>query len=120
MRIVKRPKDRIKLSISYRHHHRLSLVGSALSRLYQGMQRIGGPAAQFAGEQQPDEASPPPGRELKVSIESHQCVTRVQLRQRNSLIVDNPERQANPQLNPSRFRIHRLHFDGHAPATSER
>jgi hypothetical protein len=55
-------------------------------------QRLLRAAAHFAAEEQLDQAAPPPGREVEVSIEPDERAAFLRLRQRYVLVVFDAER----------------------------
>src|SRR6266487_1137296 len=74
----------------------LSLGGA--NQLPQGFLRS---ALELATYQQPHQPAPPPGREMKVSIEPDQRPAPIALCQRDALVVINPKRQMGDEVDPA-------------------
>jgi hypothetical protein len=55
-------------------------------------ERLLGPAPQLTPEQQLDQAAPPPGREMEVSIEPDERAAFLRLGERHALVVVDAER----------------------------
>src|SRR5207302_1395595 len=90
-------------------------AGSADQRL----QRLFGSPPQLSSEKYPDDAAPPPGREVEVSIEPDQRPAFLGLGQRHVLLVGDPKWQVDHQVSPSVLRVDVAHVDPHRPLSAE-
>src|SRR5215471_15757045 len=74
----------------------------------------------LAAEKEADQTAPPPGREMKVSIETDQRALRLPFGQRQVLVVDYAKRQAYAQVDPAVIRIDPGHIYGERPVAAEK
>ena len=84
------------------------------------MQRFLRSAPQLSPEQQCEEAAPPPGREMEVSIESDDCAAFFGLGQSDSLVVLDAEWQLNAEVDPALVRVHVDDFERDRPFAPQR
>ena len=61
---------------------------------------------QLTAEKQPDQATPPPGREVEVSIESDECAALGSLGEGQMFMVFDAKRKADHKIDPAALRVH--------------
>jgi hypothetical protein len=72
-----------------------------LGRADEVLQRFFRSASELMSEQKPDQAAPPPGREVEVSIEPDESAAFFGLRECHALVVDDSERHVNTKVDPA-------------------
>ena len=76
-------------------------------------------AAQLTSECQRQQAAPPPGREVEVSIEPDQRSALFGLGEGDVLLVLDSERKADQEIDPARLRVHVAHLHSQRPFAPE-
>ncbi len=85
----------------------------------QRVQGCVGAASELAAQEDAKHPAPPPGREMKISIEPDERAL-LGVRQRHAFVVDDAEGQVNHQFEPPLLRVHVAHVDPHRPLATER
>jgi hypothetical protein len=83
-------------------------------------QRLFRALPQLAAEKQRDQATPPPGREVEVSIESDECAALGGLGEGYMFVVDDAKRKVDHKIDPAALRVHILDRNVNRPTAPER
>ncbi len=75
---------------------------------------------QLIAEKQPDQPTPPPGREVEVSIESDECAALGGLGEGQMFVVVDAKRKADHKIDPAVLRVHVADRNVNWPAAPER
>jgi hypothetical protein len=74
---------------------------------------------QLTAEKQPDQATPPPGREVEVSIESDEGAALGGLGKGQMFVVFDAKRKAYHKINPAALWVHVMDLNGNWQAAPE-
>jgi len=85
----------------------------------QSSQRLFRAFPQLTAEKQPDQATPPPGREVEVSIESDECAALGGLGEGQMFVVFDAKRKADHKIDPAALRVHAANLNVNWQAASE-
>jgi hypothetical protein len=83
-------------------------------------QRLFGAFPQLTAEKQPHQATPPPGREVEVSIESDECAALGGLGESQMFVVVDAKRKADHKIDPTALRVYVADRNVNWPVAPER
>ena len=119
-------QGRVTAGSQFPGDHRWTKVGCpALARLLlrsadQVSQRLFRAFPQLTAEKQPDQATPPLGREVEVSIESDECAALGGLGEGQMFVVFDAKRKADHKIDPAALWVHVADRNVNWPAAPER